>query len=120
MEIPLVSVLIRTHQRPDVLKTALDSVRKQTYPNIQVVIIEDGINTAEKLLKEKYADLNYVYEATGKKIGRCGAGNRALELAKGEYCNFLDDDDAFFDNHIQLLIDAVLKTNSMVAYAVAE
>ena len=48
MNQPLVSIIIRTCQRPHVLERALNSVRKQTYKNIQVVIVEDGENKSER------------------------------------------------------------------------
>ena len=89
MSQPLVSVLIRTCQRPDVLKHALNSVKSQTYKNIQVVVVEDGENRSEDILKKEYSDLNYIYRATGHKVGRAEAGNLALKLANGEYLNLM-------------------------------
>ena len=120
MKRPFVSIIIRTCQRPEILRVALESIRKQTYPNIQTVIVEDGRNAAEKMLKEEYADLNYIYEATGEKVGRCVAGNRAMELALGEYYNFLDDDDAFFPEHVECLMSVLEKDTRLAAYSLAE
>lgn len=120
MEQVMVSILIRTCQRPDVLRTALESVRNQTYPNIQVVVVEDGENTAEKLLETEFSDLNYVFEATGNKVGRCVSGNRAMELASGKYFNFLDDDDALFPEHVECLINALREGEELAAYSLAE
>ncbi len=120
MQQPLVSVIIRTCQRPEVLKTALNSIREQTYKDIQVVIIEDGENKAEGMLATEFAGLDYIYEATGSKVGRCTAGNRGLELASGQYINFLDDDDCFFPDHVKLLVNILLKEGTGAAYAVAE
>lgn len=101
---PLVSILIRTCGRPTVLREALVSVRNQTYRNIEVVVVEDGPAISEKLIKEEFADLNIVYKATNDKVGRCIAGNIALETAAGEYFNFLDDDDLLYADHIEVLL----------------
>lgn len=120
MERPLVSIIVRTCQRPDVLRGALDSIRAQTYPNIQTVIVEDGENVAEAMIKRCYCDLNYVYESTGQKVGRARIGNMAMELAKGEYLNFLDDDDALLPEHIEVLVAALLSANQRAAYSLAE
>lgn len=117
---PLVSIIVRTCQRPEILRTALDSIRKQTYPNIQAIIVEDGANAAENLLKTEYSDLNYIYEATGNKVGRCRAGNRAMELAMGEYFNFLDDDDILMPEHVECLINVLVGKECLAAYSVAE
>ncbi len=116
---PLVSVLVRTCGRPQVLKTALNSIRSQTYPNIQVVIVEDGKSTAKRMLDVEYADLNYVYEATGTKQGRSKVGNRAMQLAEGKYLNFLDDDDYFLPEHISTLVNAAMRGPERAVYSVA-
>lgn len=120
MQQPLVSVIVRTCQRPEVLKNALNSIREQTYKNIQVVVVEDGENRSEAMLAEEFRDLDYIYEATGKRTGRCAAGNRGLEVASGEFINFLDDDDLLFSEHVQLLVSALMKDELGAVYAVAE
>ncbi len=120
IEEPLVSVLVRTRKRPQILKRALNSIRQQTYANIEVIIVEDGKNTAEEMLKKEYADLRYVYEAAGKKIGRSKAGNRAMQLSSGVYLNFLDDDDELFPEHIQRLVNALRGRKEKAAYSVAQ
>lgn len=120
MEQPLVSVLIRTCGRPHVLRAALNSILEQTYRNLEVVIVEDGDNVSEEMLRRDYAKLPYLYEATGQKVGRCEVGNRAMELANGKYLNFLDDDDAFFPEHIERLVDAIEHTTERAVYSIAE
>lgn len=120
MRKPLVSILIRTCQRPDVLKNALDSIRNQTYKNIQVVVVEDGENKSEGLLKDKFSDLNYVYLSTKQKVGRSKAGNIALELADGDYLNFLDDDDILLPKHVSKLVNTLIDDKNMAAYSNAE
>ena len=82
-EQPLVSILVRTCQRPDVLRRALDSIWEQTYSNIEVVIVEDGKNASEDYLRQQYQGKNYKYQATVEKIGRSATGNRAMAMATG-------------------------------------
>lgn len=101
---PLVSIIVRTCGRPNVLRENLISLRNQTYKNIEIVIVEDGKNISEKMIKEEFSDLNIRYEATNEKKGRCFVGNRAMELATGEYLNLLDDDDLFFADHVETLL----------------
>nr|WP_318684951.1 glycosyltransferase [uncultured Acetatifactor sp.] len=120
MDQPLVSIIVRTCQRPEVLREALDSIRRQTYSNIQVIVVEDGENAAEDMLEQDYSGMNYIYEATGRKQGRSRAGNRALQLATGAYINFLDDDDIFFEQHVQILVDALKTSEDLAAYSIAE
>ena len=98
----LISVLIRTCNRPGSLRQTLESLRAQTAKNFEVLVVEDGPEESRAVCEE-YADLPIHYEATGVKVGRCKAGNRLLQLAKGEICNFLDDDDYFYPWHIAVV-----------------
>ena len=116
----LVSIIVRTCGKPDVLKNALLSIRKQTYPNIEVIIVEDGPNRSEQFIRENFSDLNYVYYATTKQQGRTRAGNIGLSLANGKYLNFLDEDDILLENHVQLLIDALTSKDAFAAYTIAD
>lgn len=101
---PLVSIIMRTSSRPEVLRQTLMSLRHQTYDNFEVVVEEDGPATAQAMIEADFKDLNISYEATGQRIGRGKAGNRALARAKGEFFNFLDDDDFFYPEHIELML----------------
>lgn len=119
-EQPLVSILVRTCQRPAILKRALDSIWRQTYSNIEVVIVEDGSNVSEDFLRRQYLEKNYKYQATKEKVGRSAAGNRALAMATGEYLNFLDDDDMLLENHVETLVSKLTESSNLAAYSVAE
>ncbi|MBQ2897219.1 MAG: glycosyltransferase family 2 protein [Clostridia bacterium] len=106
---PLVSVIVRTCGRPYVLEECLKSIRNQTYKNIEVCIAEDGLPVSEGFIKDRFPDMNIKYVATIEKKGRSNAGNRALEMATGKYLNFLDDDDVFYCDHIETMVNAALK-----------
>lgn len=115
----LVSIIIRTCGRPHILKGALESVRSQTYQNIEVIVVEDGENTAQKMIEEEFSDLNVKYTSTGERKGRTVAGNLALSLSTGEYLNFLDDDDYLFPQHVETLIKEKRKTDHLAVYSIA-
>lgn len=115
----LVSILIRTCGRPHILKGALESIREQTYHVIEVVVVEDGQNTAQRMLEEEFSDLNIKYACTGTRKGRTVAGNLALSMASGMYLNFLDDDDLLLPDHVKELVSVLEKSDRKAAYAVA-
>ena len=117
---PLVSIIVRTCNRPDILQVALESIKKQKYENIETVIIEDGKNTSEEMIKKKFSELNFQYYSFGTHRGRATAGNKGMEIARGEYFCFLDDDDALFPDHIKILVDLAQSREELVVYAVAE
>lgn len=116
-ENPLVSVIVRTCGRPSILRETLISLGRQTYDNLEIVVVEDGEPLSEKMIKEEFSDLNIVYHPTVKKVGRSKAGNLAMTLAHGKYLNFLDDDDIFFADHVEVLVANLEKSSKRAAYA---
>ena len=119
-EEPLVSIIVRTCGRPNVLRETLISLKRQTYDNFEIIIVEDGKNISEDMINKEFSDLNIKYQATDKKVGRCIVGNIALKQAKGKYINFLDDDDLFYADHIETLVCALQKNPSYkIAYALS-
>ena len=116
---PLVSVIVRTHARPNVLRETLVSIRNQTYPNIETIVVEDGENTAESMIRKEFADMNIRYHATMDHVGRSAVGNLGMEMAKGEYLKFLDDDDLFFPNHVERLVTEAVNHDYDIVYDTA-
>ncbi len=116
---PLVSVMIRTVDRPAWLAQALASVASQTWPRIEVVVIEDGPARSAEVVESFRDRLAIDYFATGTRVGRARAGNLALSRAHGEWLNFLDDDDVFFADHVEVLLEAALAAGVKGAYGIA-
>lgn len=105
---PKVSLVVRTHKRPDALRLALQSAANQTYPHFEVVVVEDGQPLSQKMVETEFAGLSLRYLATGEPVGRSRAGNLGLEAAAGEYLCFLDDDDLLYPEHLELLVAQAL------------
>ncbi len=116
---PLVSIMIRTVDRGAWLEQALESVANQTWPNVEVVVIEDGPPTSQDVIDRFRGRLAVRYRATGRKVGRARAGNLALADARGEWLNFLDDDDVLFADHVEVLMEAVERSAAKGAYALS-
>ena len=115
----LVSIIVRTCKRPSYLRETLLSIKRQTYKNLEVIVVEDGEDTASKIINEEFYDMNIKYFALGKNMGRSVAGNKGLELATGKYINFLDDDDVFYPDHVESLVKKLEKSDKIIAYATA-
>ena len=114
---PMVSILIRTMNRPEALREALQSIRQQTYQNVEAVVVEDGPADSEEMIRKEFPDLNVNYHALGVNKGRCVAGNTAMSIAKGKYLNFLDDDDVLYPKHVETLVGFLERENAQAAYA---
>lgn len=111
----LISVIIRTIQRPHILWEAVQSVLDQIYSNFEIIIIEDGEPISGDFLKGKSSDPRIHYYFTDRRIGRSAAGNLGMRYAKGKYLIFLDDDDIFFPNHLEILANELITHPSYVA-----
>lgn len=117
-EYPIVSVIVRTCGRPSVLRETLLSLENQTYPNVEIIVAEDGENKSEHMIRNDFQNMNIVYFATNEKVGRSKVGNLAMQKASGKYLNFLDDDDLFFADHIEVLVSELEKSSAKAAYSV--
>lgn len=115
-----VSIIVRTCNRPEVLKNALNSIRSQTYKNIETVVVEDGRNMSEDMIRTQYSDMDIIYISTKEKKGRTVAGNLGLQTATGLYLNFLDDDDILYPKHVETLLKGIQDYSADAAYGIAE
>ncbi|WPK12479.1 glycosyltransferase family 2 protein [Lysinibacillus louembei] len=120
LETPLVSIIVRTNQRPEMLREALTTIKNQTYQNIEIIVVEDGFPKSKKLVEKSFKNLNIKYHATIEKVGRTKLANIGLALATGEYFNFLDDDDLLYADHIEVLVTSLINNPSYkIAYSIA-
>jgi len=117
--LPLISVLVRTHKRGPFLREALRSIAAQTHRPIEVIVVEDGSDEGEAVCREFRAVLDIRYERLSPSRGRSVAGNTALAMARGEWMCFLDDDDLFFADHLEVLLQTVREHQLKGAYALA-
>lgn len=103
---PLVTVIIRTIGRKLLVRKALDSVALQTYPNIEVVLV-DAVGEEDPQLGQWCGRFPLRICGTARSLSRSKAANIGLENARGEYLIFLDDDDWFEPDHIAGLMKAM-------------
>ena len=110
-ESPLVSVIVRTKDRPGLLREALESLKSQKYKHLEVVVVNDGgCEIGDIISRFKTCDFTIKLCNLRQNMGRSAAGNAGLDASSGKYMIFLDDDDWFEHQHIELLVNA-LRTN---------
>lgn len=108
-----VSVVIPTYKRPDTLDRAIKSVLNQTYPNVEVIVVDDNDPDTEgrKLTEEKMAQfineprVRYIKHEHNK--NGSAARNTGARAANGEYVAFLDDDDEYLPRKIETQLKAL-------------
>lgn len=102
--LPRVSVVVPTRNRPRLLRRALASVRRQRWPAVEVVVVNDaGDDVSDVVAAFPQARLITHPEPRGVSATR----NTALDAARGEYVAFLDDDDIYLPDHLQRAVEAL-------------
>jgi len=112
---PLVSVITRTRDRHGLLVEAAASVAAQTWPERELIVINDGGAPVEDVLAPLREKLTIRILNPGR-VGRCRAGNLGLEAARGEWISWLDDDDLYYPNHLATLVGALRESGKQVGY----
>jgi len=89
----LVSVVIPTYNRAAIISDSIRSVLAQTYPKLEVLVIDDGSSDDTRRVVEAFgAPVQYHYQPNA---GVCAARNHGLSIARGEYVALLDSDDGW-------------------------
>lgn len=117
---PIVSVVMPTYKGSDDIEKTIRSIQKQTYTDIQIIIVDDnGAGTDEQVATEKvvqqFPEVEY-YKHEVNKNGSA-ARNTGIAHAKGKYVAFLDDDDVWKEDKIALQVqrmEALDDTYAMV------
>lgn len=111
-----VTVIIPTYNRFFYLLNAIDSVMQQTLKNTQIIVINDG-STQEEYYKNKLANnikqinLN-INQKEVNGYSSDAIRNIGIEMAESEYVAFLDDDDVWLENKLEIQLEAMSKTNT--------
>ena len=91
---PLVSIIVPVYNAVPKLAMCLESILRQTYRNIQVIVVNDGSNDASMHILNMYAKVDKRIVAVDKENrGVAATRNAAIRLAKGEIIQFVDSDD---------------------------
>lgn len=114
---PKVSIVTRTYQgRENFLRQAAASVFRQTYQNLEWVVVEDGGDTLRRVVDGLTTCAPYpVCYYPQAKVGRSQTGNAGLGKTSGELLMFLDDDDLLYADHVEVLVAALRAQNECVA-----
>lgn len=113
---PKVSVIIPTYNRSSLVKDAICSVLAQTELDLEVIVVDDGSTDGTCKVVEGLRDgrVNYFYKING---GAASARNLGLSKCEGEYVAFLDSDDFWPENYLEVMVSH-LENNSESAWCI--
>ncbi len=118
----MVTVVITTYKRKlDIVERAIRSVVAQTYRDWELIVVDDSPEDYEyrleiKKMVNRYAnDYQVVYHANPKSSGACFSRNVGLEMARGEFIAYLDDDDEWVPSKLERQTEAMNNADGHVA-----
>lgn len=106
---PLVSVVIVTHNNVSLLRNALLSIRSQSYLNWEIIVINNGGRPIGPLVAD--VDERICYIELRLVISPSAARNIGIRFAKGEIICYLDDNDTYLTNHVEVVVDELKKSD---------
>lgn len=122
--LPLVSIITAHYNRARLLPQAIASVRRQDYPNIELIVVDDGSTDPETI--ELLAELEPEFKRRGWRIIRQKNGflgkarNTGIRAAKGSLILFLDDDNALFPNAVSTFVAGMQKSGADICTTFAK
>src|SRR5687768_8397891 len=111
---PRVSVVIPCYNGEQFIREAIGSALSQTYPDLEIIVIDDG-STDGSLDRIRSFGKGIRWES-GPNRGGCAARNRGIELARGDWVQFLDADDLLHPNKIACQTPVALALGDAIVY----
>lgn len=105
---PLVSVIMATKDREQIISRAINSVIAQQYKNWELIVVNDGGHDLTELIKKK-SDSRIRLLNLPTNHGKSFANNLAIKESKGEIVAHLDDDDLWYPNHLHVAMKELTK-----------
>lgn len=110
-ERPLVSVIIPVYNGENFIREAVENVLSQKYPALEIIIINDGsTDGTEAIITQLPVDVRYLTQTNS---GPAAARNKGIRDASGEFITFLDADDLWPENNLNIMVDEMLRNPKM-------
>ena len=107
---PMVSVIVPVYKVEPYLRQCVDSIRNQTYANLEIILVDDGSPDGCPQICDEYAALDTRIKVIHKKNGGLSdARNVGMAVSKGEYLCFVDSDDALPTHALKQLLDTAIE-----------
>jgi glycosyltransferase involved in cell wall biosynthesis len=101
MDRPLISVVLPTYNREKYIKRAMDSVLRQTYENVELIIVDDKSTDNTIAVASAYRDERVKLIRHRENLGCSAARNTGIDAARGEYIAFQDSDDVWLPHKLE-------------------
>jgi len=112
-----VSVILRTKDRPLLLRRALTSLANQTFRDFEVVLVNDGGEDVSSLVHSFAAQFSIKYISNEVSNGRTAAVNSGFQNSTGKWISYLDDDDILYPWHLETLFQSAESSKFKFIYS---
>lgn len=114
---PLISIIIPAYNIEKYIAKCLDSLLKQTYRNLEIIVVDDGSSDdTGKVIDDyssKYDNIKVIHK---KNSGVSAARNSGIEVTNGDYIGFVDGDDTVDEEMFEVLIDNAIKYDADISH----
>ncbi len=112
----LISVIIPTYNRKDLILRSVNSVLEQTYKEIEVIVVDDASDDGTIEIFKNHEDPRVHFYHYDKNMGACYARNYGVNKAKGEYIAFQDSDDIWDPKKLEKQLSYLLKSDADLVF----
>ena len=115
----MISTIICFYNEINYIKLTLESLRRQNFKNLEIILIDDCSQYGSQLIKicELFKDLKIIYYRNNSNIGLARSRNIGLDLSKGEYICFLDSDDEYLPKKLSSQYLVINKKKFDIVYS---
>lgn len=111
-----IAIIMATYNGRNTIKDAIDSIISQIYQNWNLIIVNDGGEDISDIVNE-YNDERIFLINNSLNKGQPHAINMGIKESQSKYIAYLDDDDLWYPNHLELLYNKIINTSSELAYS---
>ncbi|BCN29024.1 glycosyltransferase [Anaeromicropila herbilytica] len=112
----LITIIVPIYKVEDYLNKCIESIRKQTYQNIEIILVDDGSPDKCPQICDKYSEIDerirVIHQVNG---GLSSARNRGIDIAKGKFIGFVDSDDYIEPTMFERLYDGIQRYDCDIA-----
>ena len=112
----LISVIVPVYNVEKYIKKCIDSILRQTYCNIEIILIDDESKDKSGIICDQYAKIDNRIKVIHKEnTGISDVRNLGIKLANGKYITFIDSDDYVEDDYVEFLYNLIIKNNVKIS-----
>jgi len=113
--LPLVSICMPAYNAGIYIEATIRSILDQTYPNIEIIIVNDGSTDATESVIKNLSVGNNITLINGNRAGQSASENLAFQHSRGEFIKFFDADDLLSENSIEVQVKRLLDAPNSIA-----